>query len=520
MSHARGTVTALALAVCFSSGVRAQDMYTQGSSPAREESQPANGGKPLQARDIEAAVDSEIYHDVLLSLDDVDVSVSGDTATLSGAVDSLMLKSRAARVAATVKGVSVVINKLTVRPGQRRGEELEAAVTQALVVSPATESFQTRVQAEPDGAIRLSGSVDSREERELAERAASTVAGVTRIDNDLQVRRAGPRTDREIATEVKRMLHWDGYIDDTGIDVDVRDGVVTLSGSVGSVAQKNRATTIAWTAGTQAVDIDGLKVTQDVRERRSEASEKAADFSDAAIQNAVAARIGLGPYASKSDIDIRVDNRVVTLSGHVPTVKAKRTANMVAAQTKGVLVVRNRLGVRREGAAPGDAELRDRIDNALAVNTITESYEIAVAVQDGNVTLTGRVDNWFEKGAADDVAASVRGVRSVENELEVDKSGQRLAFDPYVDPWSVYDFQWYQPDPVTAWKQDSILVREIEQELRWSPFVDADDIDVEVEKGVATLTGAVDSVAESNAAQENALEGGAVGVVNKLRIQS
>jgi osmotically-inducible protein OsmY len=312
----------------------------------------------------------------------------------------------------------------------------------------------------------------------------------------------------------------DGYVDGTGIDVDVRNGVVTLSGSVGSVAEKNRATTIAWTAGTKAVDIDGLKVTQDGKERRSQATERVADFSDAAILNAVEARIGLGPYASKSDIDVRVQDRVVTLSGHVPTVKAKRMANTVAAQTDGVLLVRNRLGVRRDGAVPGDAELKDRIDNALAVNAITESYEIAVAVQDGNVSLTGEVDNWFEKGAADDVAASVRGVRSVDNDLEVDSSAQRLAFDPYVDPWSVYDFQWYQPDPATSWKQDSVLAREIEQELRWSPFVDADDIDVQVEEGVATLTGTVNSVAESNAAQENAFEGGAVGVVNKLRIQS
>ena len=523
MSHPHAAVAALSFAICLSSGALAQDTYTQGASPrprAPAESvptttQPASDRQPLQARDIQAAVETEIHHDVMLSLDNVSVSVDGHTATLSGAVDSLMAKSRAAQVTATVKGVGAVINKLTVRPGQRRGEELEAAVTQALVVSPAAESFQVRVQAEPDGAIRLSGSVDSRAERDLVERAASTVAGVTRIQNDLEVRQVAPRTDREIATEVKRMLHWDGYVDDAGIDVDVRNGEVTLSGSVNSVAEKNRATTLAWTAGTKAVDINDLRVADGGTDRRDG---KTADLSDAAIQNAVEARLGMSPYTPEPNMRVRIDNRVVTLSGTVANLKAKRVANLLATQTNGVLFVRNRLGVRSTGAAHSDTELKDRVDGALAVNAITESYEIDVQVRGGKVTLAGQVDNWFEKGAADDVAASVRGVRSVDNDLEVENSGQRLAFDPYVDPWSIYDYEWYQPTQARVWEQDSMLAREIEQELRWSPFVDANDIDVEVEKGVATLTGTVSSVAESNAAQENAIEGGAAGVVNKLRV--
>jgi len=60
--------------------------------------------------------------------------------------------------------------------------------------------------------------------------------------------------------------------------------------------------------------------------------------------------------------------------------------------------------------------------------------------------------------------------------------------------------------------------REIEQELFRSLCVDADDVYVLVENGHAVLTGIVDSWSEYNAAAENAYEGGAAWVENKLRV--
>jgi osmotically-inducible protein OsmY len=63
-----------------------------------------------------------------------------------------------------------------------------------------------------------------------------------------------------------------------------------------------------------------------------------------------------------------------------------------------------------------------------------------------------------------------------------------------------------------------VLQQEIEDELWWSPFVDANEVKVEVENGVATLTGAVDTWSERNAAAENALEAGAIQVRNRLDV--
>lgn len=65
----------------------------------------------------------------------------------------------------------------------------------------------------------------------------------------------------------------------------------------------------------------------------------------------------------------------------------------------------------------------------------------------------------------------------------------------------------------------SVTLRcDIEDELFWSPFVDADEVEVSVEDGVATLTGQVDSWTKRNVASGHALEGGALRVVNRLEV--
>jgi osmotically-inducible protein OsmY len=107
-------------------------------------------------------------------------------------------------------------------------------------------------------------------------------------------------------------------------------------------------------------------------------------------------------------------------------------------------------------------------------------------------------------------------VVDVRNHLEVSNI-QTLTENPYVDDWSIYDFAWYT-GPIVTSKSDATIEKDIEDEFLWSPFVDGDDVKVSVTAGVATLTGSVDSLNEAIAARENAFEGGAVSVINKLQL--
>lgn len=466
------------------------------------------------------AVEDELSHDAMASLAEVDVQVKNGIATLSGNADSLLARERAGRIARTVKGVAIVLNEITVRPRvQMEADELRSTIHQALLMNPATESLEIDVSAEPDGSVRLGGNVESWAERDLAGRIAKGVSGVTAVENYIEVDYTRNRLDTEVATEVERLLEWDLYLDDSDIDVTVNDGAVSLSGAVKSAAEKDRAVNLAWLAGSQSVRIDDLKVTSNpdsdgIRKQRP------ADVSDEAIAAAVRNRLELNPYVESSNVQVEVDNGAATLRGEVDNLKAKRAAGAAASEVYAVDRVRNRLDVAAPAVGgPNERQLESRIVGALAINPVTESYEIDVSVTGGTVHLAGNVDSWFEKGTADDVVAGIRGVRKINNRLRVLNTHDSLTFDPYVDEWSVYAHDWYQPDRSTVWALDATVREDVEDELWWSPFVDANDVQVSVLNGVVTLTGSVDSAAESRAAQENALEGGAAGVINRLRIE-
>lgn len=113
----------------------------------------------------------------------------------------------------------------------------------------------------------------------------------------------------------------------------------------------------------------------------------------------------------------------------------------------------------------------------------------------GEVKLTGSVENEYERRRAEDAASEVDGVVNVDNRIVVSHA-------------SIAAVQ----------KSDWEITQDIEDELYWSPFVNRSDVHVEVDDGVATLTGTVNTWAERIAAQKNAREGGAVSVENDLRV--
>jgi osmotically-inducible protein OsmY len=64
------------------------------------------------------------------------------------------------------------------------------------------------------------------------------------------------------------------------------------------------------------------------------------------------------------------------------------------------------------------------------------------------------------------------------------------------------------------------IEEDTEDEMLWSPWAQSDQVTVTVRDGVATLTGVADTWSESQAATDNAFEGGARKVVNKLKVRS
>ena len=75
---------------------------------------------------------------------------------------------------------------------------------------------------------------------------AGEVRGVKGINNDLTVKYSSDRPDKEIANDVIATIARDVYLTDLPITATVKDGTVTLTGSVGNWFEKDRATDQAY----------------------------------------------------------------------------------------------------------------------------------------------------------------------------------------------------------------------------------------------------------------------------------
>jgi osmotically-inducible protein OsmY len=122
-----------------------------------------------------------------------------------------------------------------------------AAVKSRLVANPQVSSYEIDVDS-TDGAVRLSGWVETEAERAAAERVARQTEGVRSVRNEIKL--GDPSlsenvNDGVVLMKVKSKLAADPDVSALDIDVDVSRGVVTLTGDVGSSAQANEAIRIA-----------------------------------------------------------------------------------------------------------------------------------------------------------------------------------------------------------------------------------------------------------------------------------
>jgi osmotically-inducible protein OsmY len=466
---------------------------------------------------ISDKVEDELLMDRAVETHLIDVTTVDGIVTLSGSVDNILAKERAARIARIIKGVRAVVNKISVDPSILRTDwQIREDVEEALLTDPATDLYEITVKVE-NNVVVLSGKVESWQEKNLCETVAKGVRGVKNVNNNIMIFWPQKRDDYEIITEVEKVLQWDIFVDHGLIDVNVIDGNVTLTGTVGSAAEKKRAGLDAHVYGVKSVDDSGLEVKRWARDPDLK-GKKYNRKSNKEIENAVKDALLYDPRVFSFKVTPEVDGASVILRGTVDNLKAKRAAAQDARNTVGVLMVDNRIKVR-PATWLSDEKLEDKVSNAILRDPYLEGYKIIVDVQNRVVKLYGTVNTYFERKQADDVASRVDGIIFVENNLKVQTDYEPDLYNPYVDDGYIYNGDWYNHRPRFPAKTDSRIKQDIEHELFWSPFVDADDVNITVNDGRVTLKGSVDSWSEYNAAVNNAYEGGAVYVDNELMVK-
>lgn len=445
----------------------------------------------IKDSDITLSLDIQLKQDEVVDAHLIDVKTSDGIVTLSGSVDNLLAKDQAVRIAASIKGVRSVVDKISVLPVIRSDKEIKEDVKQTLASDPATSAYKIDV-AVKKGIVTLSGNVKFWNGKQLIAQVTKGVRGVREINNKIGYNHAGGnRSDKEIKAAIKHRLNLDPYVYDGLIDVYVEDGKVTLTGTVGSLAEKIRAYNDAWVADVTSVNTNVLDVKWWLRNEMIKKN-KFALKSDEGIKKAIKDAFLYDPRVFSFNPQVEVENGIVTLGGVVDNLKAKRAAEQDALNTIGVLRVRNYLKVRPEKPQSND-EIAQNVQNSLARDPVVDQDKITVRVRNKKVYLHGMVDNYYEKQRAEDVASRAYGVVDIKNNLKVE----------------------YITSPKSDWE----IKQDIESELFWSYFVDSDDISVRVENGVATLKGTVDSWQELHAAIENAFEGGARHVQSQLDVK-
>lgn len=200
-------------------------------------------------------------------------------------------------------------------------------------------------------------------------------------------------------------------------------------------------------------------------------------MSDITLRQDIIDELDFEPSIDSADIGVAVESGVATLTGHVPTYAQKVTVEDVVRRVKGVKGIAEEIEVRPFGTnRTADDEIAKRAVNTINWNTSVPNNAVQIKVQDGWVTLTGKVEWQYQKTAAADAVRDLAGVVGVSNQIEIKAHA------------SAYDVK-----------------KRIEDALKRNAEIEAQAIKVNVlDGGKVTLEGRVHAWSEQSAAERAA----------------
>ncbi len=442
---------------------------------------------------INRAIRERIAADLTLSSQNVTVASTAGVVNVNGSVDNLPNKDKVVRIAGAIRGVRAVVDDSVVRPVSRPDALILADVKSALHDDPATEKDAVEVTVE-NGIVTLKGDVDSWQEKQLLTGVAMAVSGVKQIDNAVVVKRdlTVKRTDVQIESAVKQRLAFDIWLNGSVIDVEVKEGVVTLDGVVATPELKNRAIADSHVTGVLGVLEDGLVVNwwSQTRNRRANEFQVRTDPEIAqAVRQAFVYDARLRVHAP----DVSVQNGEVMLAGQLDNMPARLAAEEDAGNTVGVNHVIDEVVVVPSFDI-SDADVVRSAKAAMAQERPGMPNEVSFSSNAGKLTVRGSVRTPEEARQVLDAMAGVPGVTGITSELQV---------KPSVVP----------PTPAA-------LKLAVETRLFFDPRVDFQRVNVTVDADrTVILSGTVDNTQEVRVAREAAIDVGAPRVMSELRVK-
>ncbi len=213
-------------------------------------------------------------------------------------------------------------------------------------------------------------------------------------------------SDRALKQAVEDELKWEPSIDAEHIGVTAEDGVVTLTGHVGSYTEKI-------IAEKAAKRVKGVRAIAQEIEIRFPNDKKT---SDDQIAKRALDIIAWDSTIPKDKVQIKVQGGFVTLSGEVDWHYQRTDAEYAVRKLEGIKGLSNEIKVKPRVQA---SDVKQRIESALKRNAEWEASSIKVSVLNGRVTLDGKVKALYERDLAERTAWSAPGVISVEDHISI-----------------------------------------------------------------------------------------------------
>jgi len=212
------------------------------------------------------------------------------------------------------------------------------------------------------------------------------------------------KNDSQLQQDVIAELKWEPSVNAAQIGVEVKDGIVTLSGHIQSYAEK-------WGAETAAQRVAGLKaLAVELKVSLPGASKR----SDSDIAKAANDALQWLTYLSKDSISVMVENGWVTLTGSVDWDYQRDAAAGAVRYLVGVTGVSDDIEITAKASLN---TVKADIEAALKRSAVADSRKISVKVDGTDVTLSGTVSSWSEREVATHSAWAAPGVRNVVDKM-------------------------------------------------------------------------------------------------------
>ena len=217
-------------------------------------------------------------------------------------------------------------------------------------------------------------------------------------------------SDNDLKLRIMREMKWDSRVSWATINVEVHEGVATLTGSVPTYAQKTAAQDAAHRVmGVLDVanDIEVKPVNNFIR-------------TDTDIASAVRNALAWDALVPDELIQSTVSDGWVTLEGEVDFWRERNDAERAMRRLTGVVGVINKITIRKRPV--NESELRQEIESALETRADREADRLRIKVDNGAVEIWGRVHSWQERRAVLGSISHARGVTQVRDHLRIDPS--------------------------------------------------------------------------------------------------